>query len=374
MVIRTRIKRISRTREEARESLRVRCGFVGLISTLVVAFVIGLALTGAVADDDNEEDENSGGQGGFCSQTANLLFRACGNEVQDDFFKAQAICLNVSDKGERAQCLADTITARNESRELCSEQRTGRLDTCKALGEDRYDPNFDPALFDDPKHPTHPNPYFPLTVGNRWEYHGGNEVNTVKVLNETKLIEGVTCAVFSDQVFKDGDLAEDTDDWFCPAKDGNVWYFGEEVKDFESFDGDNPRKPELVSIDGSFKAGRNGDKPGIIFLASPKPSAVYLEEFSLGNAEDVTQVLSTTYKFGSNSELDQLVPQQLAQMLCSGGDCVVTKNFSLLEPGDFARKYYARGIGVFLEVESSGKVIQLVNCNFDPRCAALPSP
>jgi len=45
-----------------------------------------------------------------------------------------------------------------------------------------------------------------------------------------------------------------------------------------------------------------------------------------------------------------------------------------LEPGDFARKYYARGIGVFLEVESSGKVIQLVNCNFDPRCAALPSP
>jgi len=32
---------------------------------------------------------------------------------------------------------------------------------------------------------------------------------------------------------------------------------------------DRPRKPELVSIDGSFKAGREGDKPGIIFSAVP---------------------------------------------------------------------------------------------------------
>jgi hypothetical protein len=54
---------------------------------------------------------------------------------------------------------------------------------------------------------------------------------------------------------------------------------------------------------------------------------------------------------------------------------VVTKNFSLLEPGVFARKYYARGIGFFLEVNpSTGEILQLVNCNFDPRCANLPSP
>jgi hypothetical protein len=57
------------------------------------------------------------------------------------------------------------------------------------------------------------------------------------------------------------------------------------------------------------------------------------------------------------------------------GDCVVTRNFSLLEPGVIERKYYARGIGVFLEVKpGSGEVVQLTGCNFDDRCASLPAP
>jgi hypothetical protein len=39
------------------------------------------------------------------------------------------------------------------------------------------------------------------------------------------------------------------------------------------------------------------------------------------------------------------------------------------------RKYYAPGIGVFLEVEpESGEVVRLVKCNVDPRCASLPQP
>jgi hypothetical protein len=172
-------------------------------------------------------------------------------------------------------------------------------------------------------------------MGIRW-----CRVHHVEVLNQTKLIAEVRCIVVRDQVTVNSDLIEDTDDWFAQNKDGNVWYCGEEVKDFESFEGDNPRRPELVSIDGSFKAGRDGDKPGIIFQASPTPGQVYLEEFSLGNAEDVTEVLSTTYTFGSNPELDQFVPQPLVERFCSG-DCVVTKNFSLLEPGVFARKYYS---------------------------------
>jgi len=179
--------------------------------------------------------------------------------------------------------------------------------------------------------------------------------------------------VARDEVDKAGQVSELTDDWYCPAKTGAVWYFGEETKSFEIFAGDVPLNPELVSIDGSFKAGRDRDKPGIIFLASPKVGDVYLEEFSLGNAEDVTQILSTTYSFGGSADLDQGVPSALAQRMCAG-DCVVTKNFSLLEPGDVARKYYARGIGVFLEVESSGFVSQLVDCNFDPRCVGLPQP
>ena len=39
----------------------------------------------------------------------------------------------------------------------------------------------------------------------------------------------------------------------------------------------------------------------------------------------------------------------------------------------FERKYYAPGIGVFLETApQTGEVIRLVKCNVDPRCAQLP--
>ena len=343
--------------------------FSSVLILLIATFCLVSGSAMAKGDDDDNDKRR------FCSNTATLIFRACGHEVEDDFLIASAKCINVSDQANRAQCLADTKASRREGKQVCREQFTGRRAACKSLGGDRYDPDFVAANFDDPKKPTNPNPYFPLTVGNTWEYRGGNEVNTVEVLNETKLIAGVSCIVVRDQVFKDGDLVENTDDWFAQAKDRNTWYCGEEVKDLESFAGDDPRRPELVSIDGSFKAGRDGDKPGIIFLASPTPGDVYLEEFSLGNAEDATEVLSTTYAFGSNSELDQFVPQQLAQRLCSPSDCVVTKNFSLLEPGVFARKFYARGIGFFLEVKpDSGEVLQLTQCNFDSRCASLPAP
>jgi len=327
---------------------------------------IAVAMLVAYAENVEAKREN------VCSQTARTLFDACKASVVDDSLVNKAICINISSPDERRSCFDESRAARAESKQLCKDQRDWRRDTCTSLGEGRYDPDFSPALFDDPKNPSNPSPYFPLTVGNQWEYRGGVAVDTLEVVNETKLIAGVTCITVRDVVTKSGDLAENTDDWYAAAKDGNTWYFGEEAKDFESFDGDDPRRPELVSIDGSFKAGRNGDKPGIIFLASPAVGDVYVEEFSLGNAEDVTEILATTYRFGDVAELDQGVPQLLADHLCSAGDCVVTKNFSLLEPRIFARKYYARGIGVFLEVESEGDVIQLTSCNFDPKCVGLP--
>jgi len=333
--------------------------------------MLGLAVAIAVALAHPCEARRSSG---FCTQTANTLLVACNADVKDNGSVKKAICLNISDSQARSACLGERTTDQTEGRQLCREQHDWRLAACKQLGEARYDPDLSPALFDDPKSPAKPNPYFPITVGNTWEYRAGPERNTVEIVNETKLIAGINCIVARDRVFTNGDLTEDTDDWFCPAKSGAVWYFGEETKQLESFDGDNPRRPELVDIEGSFKAGRDGAKPGIIFLASPTKGDVYLEEFSLGNAEDLTEVLSTTYSFGQDPELDRLVPQQLAQLLCSG-NCVVTRNISLLEPGVEERKYYALGIGTFLETAlETGEVVQLVSCNFDARCQSLPTP
>jgi hypothetical protein len=312
-------------------------------------------------------------QGKFCSATAQAVFRACSNQTRDDYWIGVGVCINESDGRDRTECFTDLKDSYDEANDECAAQRRSRGTVCKAIGEGRYDPEFEEADFDtDFRNLTNPNRYFPLGIGSRWQFRSATQSIVVHVTSATKLIDDVRCIVVRDEVSEGGVVIEGTNDWFAQAKDGNVWYCGEETAEFETFKGDRPRKPELVSIDGSFKADRDGDKPGIIFLANPTPGQTYIEEASLGNAEDATQVLAVDYSFGRYPKLDQLVPPRLARLLCAN-DCVVTKNFSQLEPGVFERKYYAPGIGVFLETApQTGEVVRLVKCNVDPRCALLP--
>lgn len=312
---------------------------------------------------------------GPCSATAIAQFAACGHEMGDDFFTANAICINVLDKGERQDCLREARVARNEKNLLCRKQLRARRGLCGALGENRYDPDFDPGAFDtDFANLTNPNPYFPLGIGSHWEYAGGGETDRVDLLAKTKLILGVTCIVVNDHVEVGGKVREDTDDWYGQRKNGGVDYCGENSRSFETFAGDVPEEPELVEVAGSWKAGRDGALAGTAFLAAPTVGKIYRQEFSPGTAEDIAVVLSTTYGFGSDPELDQQVPQALAELLCAAHDCVVTGESTPIEPGGFQRKYYARGIGLFLDVHpASTDVSQLVGCNVDPRCATLPA-
>jgi len=312
----------------------------------------------------------------FCTATASYQLSACRNEIRDDFYEAKAICTNLSGDAMRKQCLDDAAAERREGTQHCRDQNAARLELCGLLGEARYDPDFAPANFDSDLHDqTQPNPYFPLAIGNVWEYQGGDESNRIEVLDETKLIEGVTCVVSHDLVSVPGGGGEDTVDWYALRKDGTVVYCGEDVRDFEVFAGDVPMTPELVAIDGSFKVGRDGAKPGTIFLPNPVRGAAYRQEWSAGNAEDAAIVLSNTYGYGSDPELDRFVPRALAELLCAANDCVVTAEITPIEPDLLDRKYYARGIGTFLEVDvEEGAINQLVACNFDARCALLQAP
>jgi hypothetical protein len=314
-------------------------------------------------------------RGGPCSDTTFFQFKACSSEVVDEFYVAQAICTNISDREEREDCFEEATASRLEGRDLCGAQRDAREDLCKALGEGRYDPDFDPADFDDDfTNLTKPNPYRPLDIGFHWEYAGGDETIVVEVLDETKLIEGVTCIVSRDLVNLSGVAKEFTDDWLAQRKNGDVVYCGEEVKDFERFPGDVPNDPELVSIDGSFKVGRDGAKPGILSLGSPSVGTTYRQEFSLGNAEDHATVVSTTYGFGNGQGLDDNVPQALADHLCNN-DCVVTLDGQPSDPGVLQRKYFAPNIGTFLEVDvDTGEINRLTSCNVDPKCTGIPQP
>jgi hypothetical protein len=340
----------------------------GIAFALALSCSAGLSAVQASSAANRNDDPDAGK---FCSATAKLAAAACAATTADDLATAVGICINIEDAAERATCLADSRTARRDHEQLCGRQLSARRAVCAAIGEKRYDPDFDPGLFE--THFNDQNRYVPLTVGNRWEY-GGAESVKIEVLDRIKLIEGVPCIVVRDQVRVQGALVEDTDDWLAQARDGDVYYCGEEVKELETFADDQPPLPELVMIDGSFKTGRDRAKPGIFFRGSPRQGEVYRQEFSFGNAEDIARILSTSYAYGQNPELDRFVPRKLAELLCAG-DCIVTRESTPLEPDLVERKYFAPGVGFFLQTKpADGTVVQLVDCNVDSRCHMLPKP
>lgn len=270
------------------------------------------------------DDEN------YCSQTTSAAFRACRKDVQDDFWTSRGVCINISSAEDRQVCNSDNRVETREAFHLCYEQMEARNEVCEAIGESRYDPVIDPADFVDPLqigHSVAANTYMPLLTGFTRVYQAEEETVTVVVTDETIEIQGVTCVVVRDTVEEGGELIEDTDDWFAQDIYGNVWYFGEISRNYE--DG------KLVDLDGSWKAGVDGDKAGIVMKAAPEVGDVYRQEWALSEAEDMGEVLSLS---GSAT----------APAASCNGDCLITRDFTPLEPEVNENKIYAPGIGVII--------------------------
>jgi hypothetical protein len=180
------------------------------------------------------------------------------------------------------------------------------------------------------------NPYLPLTPGTVFHYRSGTpdglETNDVAVTRDSKQILGVNVTVVHDQVFLDGELAEDTFDWFAQDTEGNVWYFGEDSKEIE--DG------QVVSTEGSWEAGVGDNEPGIIMLAHPKVGLAYHQEIAPDIAEDMARVLSL--------KASPEVPYG------SFDNCVGTMEWSLIEHGVREHKSYCPGVGLVLEDQPKG--------------------
>ncbi|MFI5319245.1 MAG: hypothetical protein ACHQ6V_06665 [Myxococcota bacterium] len=353
-------------------------GFTLGAAVALVALAIGAAPAEAGGKKGHKPapaDDDRDGARGACSRSANSLLSACRLELSVDAFETRAKCVNLADAEDRAECLGEIDDARSEGAEECRDQHEARRDLCEEIGEAPYEPDMDPALFQDPRNPSRTNPWFPLAVGNRWVFEEGSERVEIEVLDQTKRIAGVDCIVVNDRVSEDGLVVEDTDDWFGLRTDGSVEYCGELSRDYEVFAGDDPENPQLVSIEGTFKADVDGAKSGTIFMATPVVGTSYRQEWSATEAEDVGTVLSTTYRYGVNAFLDQAVPRALAELMCANGDCVVVADTSTLSPDAYEHKYFAKGVGLFLETNpSSGNAAQLIACSHDPRCASLPLP
>ncbi|WP_406660453.1 hypothetical protein V7O66_11460 [Methanolobus sp. ZRKC3] len=180
------------------------------------------------------------------------------------------------------------------------------------------------------------NPYFPLAVGTTFIYEGVSDGEDVRVelyvTDQTKEIMGVTTTVIREREWEDGELVEDTFDWYAQDEDGNVWYFGEDTKEYE--DG------EVVSTAGSWEGGVDGAEPGILVKGDPQVGDIYQQEYYEGEAEDMAEVLSLT--------------ESVTVGYGSFDNCLQTREWTPLEPAAEENKYYAMDVGLLLEVATKG--------------------
>jgi hypothetical protein len=179
------------------------------------------------------------------------------------------------------------------------------------------------------------NPWFPLEPGTRWTYRevteDGEEVRVVVTATAVtyQVANGVTTRVVRDTVTLDGDIIEDTLDWYAQDADGTVWYLGEDTAEFEN--------GKVSTREGSFEAGVDGAQAGVIMPAAPEVGLTYRQEYYEGEAEDRGEVLALG-----------------EQATVPAGDydgLLKTADTTPLEPDVLEHKYYAKDVGLVLTID-----------------------
>jgi hypothetical protein len=181
------------------------------------------------------------------------------------------------------------------------------------------------------------NPWFPLRPGTMYIYNGVKDGkpsrDVVTVTHRTKVVAGAPCAVVDDRLYLAGRLSERTSDWYSQDRAGNVWYFGEATAELDA-------KGHVTATEGSWQAGVDGARPGILMPARPHLGQTGVQEFYKGHAEDHFRVVGV---FGQNA--------------------VLTEEWTPLEPGVLDHKLYVRGVGTVLErtVKGGDELNELVS-------------
>jgi hypothetical protein len=184
------------------------------------------------------------------------------------------------------------------------------------------------------------NPYWPMQPGSTWVYTesepgGPTQDVVVEVTNQTKQIaNGIEARVVIDTVSENGVPVEITEDWYAQDQDGNIWYLGEYVTNYEN--------GEVVDHAGSFEAGVDGAQPGIAMPANPKPGLSYRQEYYKGEAEDKAAVIT--------------VGKERVEVPFGFFDkrVLMTRDLVPTEPKVQELKFYAPNVGPVLSVHTDG--------------------
>jgi hypothetical protein len=157
----------------------------------------------------------------------------------------------------------------------------------------------------------------------------------IDVLEQTKVVDGVTTRVVREHESRAGKVIEVSMNYFAfdPATK-NVYYFGEDVDMF--------RNGKVVSHEGAWRSGVNGARFGLAMPGSPKVGERYYQEVAPGVAMDRAENVSLTASLGKFKR------------------CLRVEETTPLEPGVKEYKLYAPGIGLIrdgsLTLVRAGKV------------------
>jgi hypothetical protein len=188
------------------------------------------------------------------------------------------------------------------------------------------------------------NQFFPLTPGKTYVFNtqtsAGVEVDSVTVLAATKTVNGFAAREVHDHVHLNGSLTEDTYDWFAQDSAGNVWYLGEDTKEYEN--------GVVVSTEGTWQWGVHGALPGIIMWGDTTGMVDKLYR------RDSTKETRRTWA-GRRPKPDRTVP------FGTFTGCIKTEEWSTLESGPHDHKFYCPQIGTALESGGDGTQTKLVS-------------
>ena len=200
-------------------------------------------------------------------------------------------------------------------------------------------PNYNPTpVFSHPTAITHS--YLPLGSLNQdilEGTEGGKPSRVVRTrLPGTKTFKfngkPVETIIVADSAFEDGELIEVALDYFAQSDAGDVYYFGEDVDNYE--DG------RVADHEGAWLYGVNTNKLGILLPAAPKVGQRF-------RSEDVSRTIREDDEVVSVSET-VTVPAGTFQ------NCAKVKE--TLSDGDIEFKLYCPGAGVVQELPEDGRV------------------
>lgn len=173
------------------------------------------------------------------------------------------------------------------------------------------------------------NPYFNLEPGSVYVLESkekGRKISlTITVLDEVELVDGVETRVVEERETQDGVLAEVSRNFIAISKNTNgVFYFGEDSTDYK--DG------KVAGHGGSWKAGVNGAKAGLLVPGTILLGARFHQEIAPGVAMDRSEIIS----------MDETVTTPAGTF----PHCVIMQDSSPDEPHVHETKAYAPGIGL----------------------------